>query len=131
MVVVVLAWESISLRNEAFDDSKDYLPLVLAFRRAPSLGSPSSQASPAGRAGESPDVTVIEELIVQEPGSDVDKESMVLLAWCEFCLNYKHDSKTDFPDHGIRRELQALNQTGCNCSYQRVEKGKGIGPGLL
>lgn len=78
-------------QSVSYDEPSKYL----ALRPAPSLRTPSSQASPAGRPGESPDVTLIEEWIAQE--TYAKKEIGVMLAWSEFCLHHKHDPTTLFP----------------------------------
>ena len=88
-MVVVYVNESDSLRS--YDDRLG----SLRFRRAPSLRSPSPQASPAGGSvsfpGESPDVTLIEDLIA------IHKEVFVKFAWAAFAYNFNHDKATVYP----------------------------------
>jgi hypothetical protein len=95
-----LSWSwlsAIRLINEDQNRSDEDELKLLSLRRAPSLRSPSPQVRPAGwRPGESPDVTVIENLIADEGGSRAAEE-IVLLAWCEFCFNFQHDPKTLYP----------------------------------
>lgn len=120
-----VSWSWLSALNYLSEENRSDEKLsLLALRRSPSLkGSPSPQSCPPGwRPGESPDVSVIENMIANE-GGDQNGETFVLLAWCEFCFNFKHDPTTKYPVTVFEANYETFRQAASD-TISRVRKEK-------